>query len=255
MMSPTSTLVKSTTAARTHQRRDLGLLGLLTLLGGLWRLASFRFNVWPHGDIVIDAAIAESVASHGRLLVPFVDVRYYPTGQFGFGYPPDQHPPLWPLLGAPLVWLAGDGYTALKLVSLLVGIGLIPLTYLALRRLVGCRPALFASALTAASFPLVDFAGNGSLWVLLAAFYLLWLWVLPGQSPALNGRRWTLLGVVMGLAYLTNYPAVVLPIALAALHLVRHGRGSLRWRALARPGLSAGAMLLVILPWLAVNVI
>src|SRR5215212_2695478 len=248
MMSPTSTLVKSTTAARTHQRRDLGLLGLLTLLGGLWRLASFRFNVWPHGDIVIDAAIAESVASHGRLLVPFVDVRYYPTGQFGFGYPPDQHPPLWPLLGAPLVWLAGDGYTALKLVSLLVGIGLIPLTYLALRRHVGRSPALFASALTAASFPLVDFAGNGSLWVLLAAFYLLWLWVLPGtdltprpplrrgegeqatdlplsaperdvgaadvraaQRPGGEVAWWALLGVIMGLAYLTNYPAVVLP--------------------------------------------
>ena len=98
------------------------LLVLVTVLGGLWRLASFRFNVWPHGDVVIDAAIAESVARTGRLLVPFVDIRYYPIEPFGFGYPPDQHPPIWPLLGAPLVWLLGDGYTALKLVSLLVGI-------------------------------------------------------------------------------------------------------------------------------------
>src|SRR3954464_11989026 len=133
--------------------RDRAIVLLVTVLGGLWRLASFKFNVWPHGDVVIDAAIAESVARTGRLLVPFVDIRYYPIGLFGFGYPPDQHPPVWPLLGSPLVWLLGDGYAALRVVSLLIGIGLIPLTYLALRRAIGCHPALFASALTAASFP------------------------------------------------------------------------------------------------------
>jgi 4-amino-4-deoxy-L-arabinose transferase-like glycosyltransferase len=294
------------------RQRDAAILVLLTVLGGLWRLASFRFNVWPHGDVVIDAAIAESVAWRGRLLVPFVDVRYYPIERFGFGYPPDQHPPLWPLLGAPLVWLAGDGYTALKLVSLLIGIGLIPLTYFALRPHVGCRPALFASALAAFSFPLVDFSGNGSLWALLAAFYLAWLWAIPVEdppperssapgpvpeeaptpnpSPVRGGgetghatvgtqfiapavsptvspsqsqwggdrgvgplRRWALVGIVMGLAYLTNYPAVVLPVALGALHLVRHGRQSLRWPALAGPALSALVMLAVIAPWLVVN--
>src|SRR5262249_45980373 len=72
----------------------------------------------------------------------------FPTplaGGWGFAPPPARPPPLWPLLGAPLVWLVGDGYTALKLVSLVVGVGLIPLTYLAVRRHVGCRAALFAS--------------------------------------------------------------------------------------------------------------
>jgi hypothetical protein len=262
-----------------HQRGTIVLV-LLTVLGGLWRLASFRFNIWPHGDVVIDAAIAESVAWTGRLLVPFVDVRYYPTERFGFGYPLDQHPPLWPLLGAPLVWLTGDGYTATKLVSLLVGTALIPLTYLALRQHVGPGPALFASALTAGSFPLVDFSGNGSLWALLAACYLSWLWVVPvDPSPpdplsrcAREGGpsdqrsrflweraglrapgRWVLLGLVMGLGYLTNYPAVVLPVALAVLHLVRHGRLAFRPAVLARPSVSAGMMVLVIAPWLLYN--
>ena len=243
---------------------------LLTVLGGLWRLASFGFNAWPHGDVVIDAAIGENVAWHGRLLVPFVDVRYYPIERFGFGYPMDQHPPLWPLLGAPLVWLTGDGYVALKLVSLLIGIGLIPLTYLSLRRHIGPGPALFACALTAGSFPLVDFSGNGSLWALLAAFYLAWLWALPGKTLSANPspskgegqgrgshhsvfeawRRWALLGVAMGLGYLTNYPAVVLPVALVVLHVVRHGRQTFRPAALAGPVLSAVVMLLVVSPWL-----
>ena len=252
-------------------RRIVLLLIFMTVLGGLWRLASFGFNAWPHGDVVIDAAIAESLAWRGQLVVPFVDVRYYPIERFGFGYPLDQHPPLWPLLGAPLAWLTGDGYVALKLVSLLIGTMLIPLTYLALRRHVGNGPALLASALTAGSFPLVDFSGNGSLWALLAALYLAWLWVLPvtALTPALSQReirlplplgeglgvraRWALLGLVMGLGYLTNYPAVVLPVALAVLHLVRHGRQSFRMSVLAGPALSAVVLLLTIAPWLVYN--
>ena len=80
------------------QKRPWATLIVLTVIGTLARVASFRFNIWPHGDVVFDAAIAESLAWTGRMLVPIVDVRYYPTSQFGFGYPPDQHPPLWPLM-------------------------------------------------------------------------------------------------------------------------------------------------------------
>jgi hypothetical protein len=82
------------------------LLGLLLLLACLPRLAAVRFNAWPHGDVLLDAAIVDSLVERGELKVPLVDVRFYPIGRFGFGYPPDQHPPLWPLLGATLrlVW-------------------------------------------------------------------------------------------------------------------------------------------------------
>jgi hypothetical protein len=57
----------------------------------------------------------------------------------------------------------------------------------------------------------------------------------------------------MGLGYLTNYPAVVLPLALAVLHLVRHGRQAFRPAELAGPALSAAVLLLVIAPWLLYN--
>ncbi|MFP5368411.1 MAG: ArnT family glycosyltransferase, partial [Actinomycetes bacterium] len=206
---------------------------------------------------------AESVAWQGRLLVPFVDVRYFPIEPFGFGYPPDQHPPLWPLLGAAFTLLTGDGYIALKVASLLIGVGVVPLTYLALKRHIGRPAALYASVLAAGSFPLVDFSGNGSLWALLAALYLGWLWLLPGsplsevkrgpggvRSPRASWWRWAGLGIVMGLGYLTNYPAVVLPAALLLLHLVQHRRAALQPRLLAGPALSALVLALVILPWL-----
>ncbi|MCC6176322.1 MAG: glycosyltransferase family 39 protein [Chloroflexi bacterium] len=279
----------------------LPMLLAFTLGGAIWRVVSFVYNIWPHGDVVLDAGIAESVAWRGQLLVPIVDVRYFPIGRFGFGYPPDQHPPIWPLLGASLVPLTGDGYTALKIVSLLIGVLLVPLAYLALRRHIGHGPAAFASFLTAASYPLVDFSANGSLWVLLAAFYLGWLWLLPeaaenggllhmSQGAAAPSRvaapnrataplgttpddaeapspraekaagawrgwlgRWTLLGLLMGLAYLTNYPAVVLPASLVLLLLVRHGRGLFRRSTLAGPLAGGAVMLLTISPWLIHN--
>src|SRR4051794_7636247 len=76
-----------------------------------------------------------------------------------------------------------------------------------------------------------------------------------GAGPAPTGGlvRYGLLGVVMGLAYLTNYPAVVLPVALLVLHLVTHRRRALRWQLLVGPATSAVVMFLVILPWLVVN--
>jgi len=274
--------------------------------GAIWRLAAFGFNVWPHGDVVIDAAIAESVARDGRLLVPMVDIRYYGTDRFGFGYPPDQHPPLWPLLGAPLGRLLGDGYAALKVVGLLVGIAVVPVAYGALRPRIGAGPALLTAALAAGSYPLVDFSGNGSLWALLALWYLAWLWALP-HDDALAGHpmadeaaeavtttratpssvrrgasttrvdegrgagwrpdeihgsrwrldwrraelaRWALVGVIMGLGYLTNYPAVTLVGALGLSHALRYGRALLRPAALIGPGLALGVMLVTIAPWL-----
>ena len=230
------------------------LLLALTAAGAAWRLAAFAFNVWPHGDVVLDAAVAESVATRGALLVPIVDVRYYPIDRFGFGYPMDQHPPLWPLLGAPLALLTGDGYLALKLLSLLAGAALVPLAYLACCPLLGRGPALLTAGLVACSYPLVDFSGNGSLWILMAVFYLLFTWRV-GAWGLDDRRNAALVGLLMGLAYLTNYPAVTLPSSLILLHLLRHGRGALRRQALAGPAVSLLVMLAVVAPWLVHNVV
>jgi hypothetical protein len=55
----------------------------------------------------------------------------------------------------------------------------------------------------------------------------------------------------MGLAYLTNYPAITLVAALGLTHLLRTGRGAFRPTALAGPAVALGVMLLTISPWLA----
>ncbi len=239
--------------------RGLGLtvpliLVAMTGAGAAWRLAAFAFNIWPHGDVVLDASIAESVAWQGALKVPIVDVRYYPIGRFGFGYPLDQHPPLWPALGAPLVPVVGDGYVALKLVSLAIGIALVPLTYLACRRTIGRGPALLTAALVAGSYPLVDFSGNGSLWMLEAALYLVFVWQVGGCGLR-QRRSAVLVGLAMGLGCLANYSAVVLPISLGLVHVLRHGWSWLSREALAGPALSLAVMLAVVTPWLVHNAV
>lgn len=227
-------------------------LTAITLIGLLPRLAALHSNVWPHGDVLLDAAIAESLGWHGTLLVPIVDVRYYPTGRFGFGYPPDQHPPLWPLLGALLVPLLGDGYAALKAWGLLAGLAVVPLTFLAFRTAVGPGGALWASALVAVSFLLIDFSGNGSLWSALAALYLAFIW-LAAARPLSDLRAAGTLGAIMGLALLVNYPGIILLPAIAITAAVRHGRGLVSAPVLRGLLLAYAVAALVALPWLAYN--
>lgn len=196
------------------------LLGLLFVVASLPRLAAVRFNAWPHGDVLLDAALVDSLVERGELTVPLVDVRFYPVGRFGFGYPPDQHPPLWALLGAVVRLGWPDSYEALKLLSLAAGILLLPAVYVCGRALFGRGPALFAAALCAISYLLIDFSGNGSLWMLLAVLYVLFVWR-AGCYPLADRRNAILLGLILGAGYLTNYPAAVLPVSYAALLVLR----------------------------------
>lgn len=236
----------------TSGRSPLLVLALLCLLGALPRAAALAFNLWPHGDVLLDAAIAESLAWRGALLVPLVDVRYYPIGEFGFGYPPDQHPPLWPLLGAALVPVLGNGYAALKLWSYLCGLAVIPLAYLAFRRALGESGALFVAALVAASFLMIDFSGNGSLWSALAALYLLFACRLAARPLTDRGNA-VVLGAIMGAAVLVNYPAVILPVALVLAAALQHGRRLLTASHLASLAVAGLAFLAILTPWLAYN--
>jgi 4-amino-4-deoxy-L-arabinose transferase-like glycosyltransferase len=219
-------------------------LVLLLLLALVPRLASIGFNAWPHGDVLLDAAVIDSLVEKGELKVPLVDVRFYPTGRFGFGYPPDQHPPLWSVLGVPIRLLWHDSYEALKLVSLLAGLLLLPAVYVCGRDLFGRGAGLLAASLCAVSYLLIDFSGNGSLWSMVALLYVLFVWR-AGCFPLTDRRNGVLLGLLMGAGYLTNYPAVVLLLSFLALIAIRWPMGQ---TVPLIPFAVAGAL---VLPWLA----
>ena len=235
-------------------RNEWLLLCLLVLVGLAPRLAAIRFNVWPHGDVVLDAALADSLALRGQLLIPIVDVRFYAADRFGFGYPPDQHPPLWALLGTVGRLLWTDSYESLKVWSLIAGLALLPAVYLWSKDLLGRRAALFAVALASVSYLLIDFSGNGSLWSLLALLYVLFCWRLAHLGSG-ERREAVILGLIMGAAYLVNYPAVVLPAVFVSYCLVRRLAPDLTPSPSPRRGgetaLALGVMLVVVLPWAA----
>jgi len=157
---------------KPYARPLVALLALLALTPGvLLRLASIGFNDLPHGDVLIDALAAESLARDGRFAVPLVLVSSSASGR-GAETLLDYRRPLWPLLAAPLVGLSGDGYHAARVLSFISGLALLWVAYAAFRDLFGRSDAVAALACCTYSYLLVDFSGNGSLYQLQALFFL-----------------------------------------------------------------------------------
>lgn len=196
--------------------RNLRLfLCVLLVVGVSLRVAAVFHNDVPHGDIHLDTLTLDELAAGRGLITPLERaVELYPRIEGVVpGYPLDQHPPLMILLAWPIRMITGDSYLALRCVSLLAGLGLLLVAAALARRLYSRDLALVAAALVAGSFLLADFAGNGSIYTLHALLVLLAAWSLSRDCTA---ARFTA-GIALGLAWLTNYQALVyLPAVLLA---------------------------------------
>lgn len=216
-------------------------------VAALVRLGSVVANDLPHGDVHVDRGVAASVAA-GRGLHDPVErvVAFYPEPDDGWGHPADQHPPLLPLIAATLVRAGLDPYLALRLVTWAFGL-LLVLECGLLASGVGSRCVFWAAAAAALSFLLVDFSGNGSVYVPEAAMLLAALLAL--RRPGLSGPF--LAGAALGAACLFNLQALALapalPLALA-LPVRREGRA-----AALRAVVALGGTVLALLPYLARN--
>lgn len=69
---------------------------MITLIGALLRLAALIYNDLPRGVINLDYAAAWNLSTNGRLMLPFIALRPYPSAQLGFGFPYEQPPPCGP---------------------------------------------------------------------------------------------------------------------------------------------------------------
>jgi 4-amino-4-deoxy-L-arabinose transferase-like glycosyltransferase len=167
----------------------------------------------------------------------------------------DYQPPLYYLLQTPVFLLSGGQIEALRLMSVLLGAGVVILTYFAADRLFPGRQWL---ALTAAAFvaflpqhvAMVASVNNDSLAeLLIAAIILVLLAIAAGGSGAgreSSGERdgggegisdiWLLilLGVLLGLGFLTKVTVYILAPVAAAVLLWRYWR---RRRELVKAGL------------------
>jgi 4-amino-4-deoxy-L-arabinose transferase-like glycosyltransferase len=234
---------------KPYARPLVALLALLALAPGvLLRLASIGFNDLPHGDVLIDALAAESLASHGRFAAPLVLVSSSASGR-GAETLLDYRRPLWPLLAAPLVGLSGDGYHATRVLSFISGLAFLWVAYAVFRDLFGRSAAVAALACCTYSYLLVDFSGNGSLYQLQALLFLAFI-LLVGRVDRTPYAILT--GVVVGCAFLLHASGLVLAVAFVLIQVLqwRWGKRTYSRREVLLP-LAVAAM--IALPWLARN--
>jgi hypothetical protein len=196
---------------------------LLLIVAGIGvRIASMYWNTIPHGDTGTDIRVVYWLAKEGVFMVdpteteisvgkvPY-DVRH--TG----GERAIQHPPLWAMLGAGTVRLLGlpiseaSAFFALKILSLLFGILLLPAAFFAVRRFTGTSAAWIVTTLLAVSWIMVDYSGNGSFYSLQAILFLLWLLVTTASMG--TQRKAVLFGLISGIAYMLSYQCIFVTAA------------------------------------------
>ncbi len=153
----------------------------------------------------------------------------------------DHQPPLYYLIAAPVYHLAGGDLIALRLVSVLLGAGVVVAAYLAGARLLPHRRTVaLAAALIVAFIPqhvamLASVNNDGLAWLVMGVLIVAALAYLGLPGDALGGpvsaRRphAAVLGGLAGIAFLTKLTAYS-PAALAVAVAV-----ALRWRIERRP--------------------
>ncbi len=214
------------------------------------RLAAVKLNPTPHGDVLVDAVTAESLAQTGRFTVPWLLLRTAVASDMdGIVSPVEYRQPLWPLLAAPLARLTGDGYLAVRLLSLISGMVLLGIVFLLSRRLSSTAAAAVATLCVAYSYLHVDFSGNGSLYHLLAACLLLFP-LLIERADRPPGAM--LMGLLLGGSLLLHGSARILPVAFLLVQGLRWKRGELE-RPLLALGLPLAVAGVLVSPWLVRN--
>jgi mannosyltransferase len=174
-------------------------------------------------------------------------LRQYVTGQAGI--PPLYFAFLW-------VWarVVGDGDAALRAVSALAGVATIPVTYAAVRALGQRRTVARSAALLVAVHPMLVWysqeARPYSLLALLGALSVLCLTRVCTRGTPRDLGLWAL---VCALALAVHYFAVFLVAAEVAVVLVRRPWQGRSRRELLVAGAAAGAVLLLLAPFAAVQ--
>lgn len=184
------------------------------------RTFSIFWNERQHGDVMLYSLTAESIAHRGDFLV-ISDTQsdfFYSLKEHGGRFL--EHNPLWPVLASGLVSLFDiSGYAAVRILSLIAGIFLLPLLFFYARRTAGKGTALLATSCTAISYILIDYSGNGSLYVMQAFFYLLFLYILTYDDCPRNSL-W--IGVLFAFGLLLNQQTLAMVATYGVYLGIRH---------------------------------
>ena len=202
---------------------SLALVLGVALAGTMLRLMSVHWNQRLQGDVNLFALSAREFYRESRLEYP-LKLDYYGSAPYeSLRSQATQHPPLFPFLGGLISKLTGnsDTFTALRYVCFVMGLIVLGLVVV-LARITPLSVSIPVALALAAFLPMmVDFSGNGSPYIILAA-------ILAGVSMLLlkfdpdRPRHYVLLGILLALGYMVHgaitlaVPGVVLFLALNA---------------------------------------
>jgi 4-amino-4-deoxy-L-arabinose transferase-like glycosyltransferase len=214
---------------------------------------------WPYFLVAAACALPRAAAlahERGAVLASYVEKSdvlakvYLHSGTFGYvpGEPSASTQPLYAWFLIAVYWIAGRHWWSLGTAQIAVAVGTALLVYEIGRRFISRRAGLFASIVATLSPYLVwhDIHANREILDQLvgAAMFLLALLAGSRRSLLLAGA----LGVVSGVAVLSNSRLLLLPLALAAYLLWRQPTAP-KMIALLVPALAAVALV----PWVVRN--
>jgi len=213
---------------RPWYRRHAVWLLFLTALAAVIRLPTIGFeSVW------MDEAISYLAAS-------------LPIPQILDNTVQSSHPPLYYLLLHFWQQAAPDSDAALRLLSVLWGVLLVPAVYLTARPLLGRRPALWAAALVALSPFHLLYSHELRMYTQLMFLATAGVGAYWQARQTMRYRWWLLAGFLLLLAVYTHLFALFVLAALGLHALLRYRRDS---DAFWRTVLLIGAIALLFTPW------
>lgn len=226
----------------TEESRSMKIASALLLFGVLAVAAVLRLNDLDRTSIWYDEAVSWS-QSNGSLSALFASVAT------------DNYPPLHNIILWLTIPVIGDGETALRLPSALLGVGAVLLTYMVGKLLAGRSAGLAAAALLALSPFHIWYSTEARMYALLAAcglaYLLATLKVLKNPSAP-----WLTLLVISGALFLYSHVYAILTFAsvgsicaFLALRDLISRRPMLRSNAF-KTCLAMGISTVVFLPWL-----
>jgi 4-amino-4-deoxy-L-arabinose transferase-like glycosyltransferase len=211
---------------RNRETILLALLLLLALALRLWALADVPPG-WRDDELSNSLVISQKVLD-GELRLFYADAS--------------GHEFLYHAVNALSLRLFGPGLWGIRLLSVLIGVGVVGLNYLLARDMFDRATAWIAALGVTTSFWALMYSRVGqrhisALLFALAAFFFLWRALEPANKRVNQRTNATLAGLTMGIGFYTYFASRIPPIVVAALalYLALFDRGRFRrqWRTLA----------------------
>jgi len=196
-------------------RRPAGLiLALVILIFSAEALKVSATRLYPNYDEIDYLALGRQVARNGGVAGT---VRCYLEGRCL----EDNRPPLYQLLLSPVLDESPGAFARAKLVSLVIGLGLIALVWAITRKVISAPVACTAAVLVALMPVLADYAARLMHDVLFAGLTFAAVYAIVACQDR-GALAWSGAGALIGLAFLTKGSGHLLWLPLLVTSLYRH---------------------------------